>query len=461
MIFKQFFIDGLACASYLVGCEQQGVAAVVDPDRDVQKYLDFATEQGLKISHIFETHLHADHVSGNTALAQRSGATIYMHQAAQASFAHQSLQGGDQLPLGDLRLEVLHTPGHTPEGITLLVSDPTQSTRPVLALTGDTLFAGDVGRPDLTGAQAMRELAQQMHQTIFGVYASLDDGLAVYPGHGAGSLCGKSLRPERSTTLGYERQHNPALALHDAEQFVTYATHELPEQPGNHSHIKGLNRRGPAVLNMEALRPLAVRQSIPLFQAGAGLLDTRPKADYVKLHIPGSIHLPLDAQLSNRISQIIPADVPIVLLPGKGQPLEEIFYALARVGYENIPGYLAEGLDTWQKLGLPVASGDIQDITPQQLNQMLADGQVFLLDVREPWEYRRQRVPDAVLIPLAQLPQRVKELDASRPTAIICEHGNRSQNAAAFLGQQKFQTLYNVVGGTVGWASAGLPIERG
>jgi glyoxylase-like metal-dependent hydrolase (beta-lactamase superfamily II)/rhodanese-related sulfurtransferase len=461
MIFHQFFIDGLGCASYLLGSDQQGVAVVVDPDRDIKQYLDFAASHALKITHIIETHLHADHVSGNTALARHCGAPIYIHKAALAGFPHQILQGGDQIELGELCLEVLHTPGHTPESITLLVTEPAVSDQPILALTGDTLFAGDVGRPDLTGAKAMRELAWQMHRSLFSVFAGLEDGLAVYPGHGAGSLCGKSLRPERSTTLGYERQHNLAFEPQDVDSFITFATQKLPKQPGNHQAIKALNRHGPTLLDESILKPLSIKAAIPIFQRGAALLDTRPKKEYNARHIPGSVHMPLDEQLSNALSQVLPPETPLVLLPGKDQPVREIFFALVRVGYENLPGYLTESLEKWEALGLPVSSGDIQDITPLQLFDLLKDSQVLLLDVRENWEYLRHRVPGGLLIPMGQLPRRLSELDPDRPTAVICEHGSRSKSAAAFLGQHKFQVIYNVIGGTQNWISAGLPVEQG
>lgn len=461
MIFHQFFIDGLGCASYLLGSEQQGIAVVVDPDRDIQKYLDFAAGHKLKITHIIETHLHADHVSGNTALAQRCGAPIFFHKAALAGFPHQALQGGDQLNLGDFYLEVLHTPGHTPESITLLVVEPNASDQPVLALTGDTLFAGDIGRPDLTGAKATRELAVQMHRSLFSTYAGLEDSLAIYPGHGAGSLCGKSLRPDRTTTLGFERRHNLAFQPRNVDAFISFTTDNLPRQPGNHQAIKALNRHGPTPLDESVLKPLSIKAAIPVFQRGAALLDTRSKSDYIARHIPGSIYLPLDSQLSNNLSQVLSAESPLVLLPGEGQPLREIFYALVRVGYETLPGYLVDSLEKWEALGLPVTSGDIQDITAQQLFDLLQDGQVLLLDVRESWEYRRQRVPGGLLIPMGQLPHRLSELDPNRPTAVICEHGSRSKSAAAFLGQHKFQIIYNVKGGTESWVAAGLPVERG
>ncbi|MCC7206925.1 MAG: MBL fold metallo-hydrolase, partial [Anaerolineae bacterium] len=211
MYVEQFFVEGLGCASYLVGCEGAGVAAVVDPDRDVQRYIDAAAARGMTITHIIETHLHADHVSGNTDLAARTGARIYVHEASGATFEHTPIKAGDDLRLGNVRIAVRHTPGHTPESVTLLVSDLTRAEEPWMALTGDTLFVGDIGRPDLVGKEAARGLAEQMHDTLHNEYLPLPDGVMIFPGHGAGSLCGKAIGSVRSTTLGFERRFNPAL----------------------------------------------------------------------------------------------------------------------------------------------------------------------------------------------------------------------------------------------------------
>jgi glyoxylase-like metal-dependent hydrolase (beta-lactamase superfamily II)/rhodanese-related sulfurtransferase len=463
MYIEQFFIDGLGCASYLLGCEAHGLAAIIDPDRDVQKYLVAARARGLKITHIIETHLHADHVSGNTDLAGRTGAQIYLHDSAQAGFPHQALKTGQQLWLGNVRLDVLHTPGHTPESITLLVSDTTRGQEPWLALTGDTLFVGDVGRPDLVGEAAARQLAAEMHASLFGQLLNLDGSLLVYPGHGAGSLCGKSIGSMRNTTLGYERRFNPALAPREEDEFVQFATRDLPEQPGNHLRIKELNQRGPSPVGEVQPRPLSIREAIPHFQRGAGMLDTRPKEQYVERHVPGAVHLEADDQLSNRVGFILPPDLPLVLLLENESAYREVFFSLARVGFENVVGFLSEDLSGWEALGLPVASGDIVDIYPKDLQAML-DPQggepPLVLDVREPWEYRQGHVPGAVLVPLGQLAHKVGEFDPDRPVAVICETGHRSQSAAALLGQKNFKKIYNVATGTSGWARQGFPLER-
>ncbi|NWG15641.1 MAG: MBL fold metallo-hydrolase [Chloroflexi bacterium] len=463
MYIQQFFIDGLGCASYLVGCEGAGTAAVIDPDRDVQKYLDAASERGLTITHIIETHLHADHVSGNTDLAQRTGAAICLHESAGAEFEHQTLKDGDVVALGNVRLHVRHTPGHTPESITLLVADTTRSQDPWMALTGDTLFVGDVGRPDLVGIEAARELAGHMHDTIHHQLLPLNDGILVYPGHGAGSLCGKAMGSVRVSTIGFERHNNPALAPREREAFVEYATSDLPEQPGNHKRIKQINRRGPRPLGDTAPRPLTVQEAVRHFRQGAALLDTRPKAAYKAEHIPGSVHLEADDQLSNRVGFVLPSDLPVVLMLADVTDYRRVVYALARVGYDNIAGYLADGLATWKAMGLPVTAGDVRDIEPLELNDLLQNGngsRPVVIDVRETWEYAQGHVPGALLIPLGDLSRRVDELDPATPTAIICATGSRSQSAAALLGQKGFETIYNILGGTLGWMQSGLPLER-
>lgn len=463
MYTQQFFVEGLGCASYLIGCDAEGVAAVIDPERSIQQYLDAASARGLKITHIIETHLHADHVSGNSDLASQTGADIYLHEASGAGFEHKPLREGDVIALGNIRLKVMHTPGHTPESVTLLISDTTRADEPWLALTGDTLFVGDIGRPDLVGAEAADGLAADMYTSLFEKLLSLDDGLLVYPGHGAGSLCGKSIGAMRSTTLGFERKYNQALAPREKYEFVTFATSDLPEQPGNHRRIKSMNRAGVRPLGEVEPKPVSIREAIPHFQRGAGLLDTRPREAFVQTHVPGSVHLEADDQLSNRIGFVFPPDVPVLLLLSDPAEYERVFFSLARVGYDNVIGYLAEGLDAWEKMGLPVTAGDIQDIPPAELNDLLLSGngsRPVVVDVREAWEFQQGHVPGAVLMPLGQLSMRLSELDLETPVAVICATGNRSQSASALLGQKGFKTVYNVLGGTSEWARNGFEIER-
>jgi glyoxylase-like metal-dependent hydrolase (beta-lactamase superfamily II)/rhodanese-related sulfurtransferase len=462
MDVQQFFVEGLGCASYLVGCEAHHVAAVIDPDRDVAPYVEAAAARGLRITHIIETHLHADHVSGNTDLAARTGASIYLHEAAAAEFPHTALHDGDTIAIGNVRLLVRHTPGHTPDSVTLLAVDTTRAGEPWLAFTGDTLFVGDIGRPDLVGSDAARALAGQMYDSLFGTLLRLDDSLLIFPGHGAGSLCGKSIGPMRSTTLGYERRYNPALAPRTRPEFITFATGELPEQPANHQVIKQANRRGPRVLGDVIPRALSIDEVAAHARRGAVLLDLRPRSEYLTAHLPGSLHLKADRQLSNRVGFMLPPDLPIVLLPQDPQDYRRIVISLARVGYERVLGFMSRGMDAWQARGLPVATGDVQDVAPTDLRDMLerpAPAKTTVLDVREPWEFRGGHIPGARLMPLGELAARVDELDRAQPVAVVCATGSRSQSAAALLAHKGFTHVYNVPGGTDEWARLGYPLE--
>ena len=463
MYIEQFFVDGLGCASYIIGCEAKGIAAVIDPERDVQKYLDNAAGRDLKITHIIETHLHADHVSGNRELAAETGAAIYIHEAADAQFPHHKIKGGDVIALGNVELHVRFTPGHTPESVTLLVVDKTRSDEPWMALTGDTLFVGDAGRPDLVGIEAARELAGHMHDSLHNEYLPLPDGVMILPGHGAGSLCGKSLGSVLSSTMGFERHNNPALQVSERAEYIEFATTDLPEQPGNHTRIKQINREGPRVLGKITPKPLSVEAAVAAFRQGAMMLDLRPEAAYKAKHIPGSFHLEANDQLSNRVGFIVPPDASLILMLATPDAYRRMVYSLARVGYDNVVGYLAEGLDAWEKAELPTASGDARDIEPQELYDMLNNNgntAPVVVDVRESWEYEEGHIPDARLIPLAEFSQRVGELDPSQPVAVVCATGVRSETAAALLSQKEFETVYKVAGGTEGWIKRGLPVEN-
>jgi rhodanese-related sulfurtransferase len=331
-----------------------------------------------------------------------------------------------------------------------------------MALTGDLLFVGDVGRPDLVGLDAARALAGHLHESLFDKVLKLDDAMLIYPGHGAGSLCGRAIGSVRSTTLGFERRFNPALQVTGKDEFVDYMTTNLPEQPGNHQRIKAMNRRGPKPLGEIEPKPLSIHDAIHHFRQGAGLVDVRPKAAYVAEHVPGSVHLEANAQLSNRAGFVLPAGQPLILLLEDEKVYRDVVLALARIGYDQVVGYLEGGLTTWRANRLPTTSGDIEDIAPAKLGDMIGDARAetpFLLDVREPWEFAQARVPGAVNIPLGQLAARLNELNPEQPVAVICAHGNRSQSGAALLGQKGFKKVYNVLGGTAGWQQAGLELS--
>jgi hydroxyacylglutathione hydrolase len=301
-----------------------------------------------------------------------------------------------------------------------------------------------------------------MHDTLHNEYLTLSDGVMILPGHGAGSLCGKSIGSVLSSTIGFERQHNPALQVHGREEYIEFATAGLPEQPGNHKRIKQLNRQGPRPLGEVVPRPLTIQQALPYFRQGATLLDTRSKADYKAKHIPGAVHLEANEQLSNRIGFVLPPDTPIILLLSDPADYRRVVYSLARVGYDQVTGYLSDSLAAWEALGLPTTAGDVHDIEPDELNQMLheTENRPLVIDVREAWEYAQGHVPGARLISLGEFSRRSGELDPHQPVAIICASGSRSQSAAALLAQKGFETVYNVIGGTFNWIQHGLPVER-
>jgi rhodanese-related sulfurtransferase len=391
-------------------------------------------------------------------LAARTGAPIYLHESAGAQFLHQQLREGDILSLGAVRVHILHTPGHTPESVTLLIRDQERGEEPALALTGDTLFVGDIGRPDLVGADAARDLAGAMHDSLARKLLPLPDGLLVYPAHGAGSLCGRNMGSMRLSTIGYERHNNPALAPRGREEFVLYATTDLPEQPANHTRIKALNRQGPRVLGTITPRCLSADAVAASLHRGAGLLDLRSHAEYVARHIPGAVHLPANDELSNRVGMLLPADTSLILQLDDPSDYARVAYMLARVGFDDVTGYF-ENLEEWQAQGHPVTSGDVREISPQELESRIAnDSRLVVLDVREPWEYKRGHVPSAVLIPLGQLQARYSELDPALPVAVICETGSRSQTGAALLAQKGFKQVFNVREGTAGWKKRGYPV---
>ncbi len=363
--------------------------------------------------------------------------------------------------MGNIELKILHTPGHTPESISILITDTTRSPEPWMLLSGDTLFVGDAGRPDLTGAEAARELAGLLYESIHLQLGKLPSSLVLYPGHGAGSLCGKSIGSVRVSTMGFEKQHNPVFSLADREEFVHFMSHNLPEQPANHQYIKKLNREGVPLLGEIEPVALTLEEAVPYLARGAALVDTRSKTRFVEKHIPGSVHLPLDGKISNRAGFILEPYEKIVLILDQESHYQEVVYALARVGLDHVVGYLKGGIEVWETNGYPVTSGDIEDLTPPQLYEMLQNGNApIVLDVREEWEYLQARVPGSQLIPLGKLHNQIHSFDPEQPIAVICATGNRSQSAAALLGQNGFKKIYNVVEGISGWIRHGFPVEN-
>lgn len=454
MFFKQFYLGCLAQASYMVGSE--GEAAVVDPRRDVDEYLDEASRQGLAIRHVIETHLHADFVSGHRELARRTGAKIYFGARANAGFDHVAVKEGDEIRFGRVVLRFLETPGHTPESVCVLVFDRSAGDEPQAVLTGDTLFIGDVGRPDLaagTGVTAA-ELAGMLYDSLHGKLLALPDSVAVYPAHGAGSLCGKNISSETSSTIGQQRRFNYALRPMSREDFVRMVTTDLPEAPAYFPRDVAINRQGASALGeLPDVPELPAGELELLRDRRVRVLDTRSAAAYGTAHIHGSTHIGLSGQFASWAGALLSADAPIALVAEDPERVREARLRLARVGLENVVGSLAGGIAAWQAAGLPLSS--TEQITVDELHRRLAERRVEqLLDVRRPGEWKEGHIASAKHIPLHELARRSAELDVARPTTLLCAGGYRSSIATSLLEGAGLRHLTNVVGGMAAWNAA-------
>ena len=449
MHFKQFYLGCLAHASYFIG--NDGEAAVVDPQRDVQLYLDEAEAQGMRIHYVIETHLHADFVSGHRELAEKTGAEIVFGAAANAEVPHRAVREGDELRVGGVVLRAMETPGHTPEGISWLVIDG-GSVRKVL--TGDTLFIGDVGRPDLAGGRGYtsEQMAAMLYDSLHGKILALDDAVEVWPAHGAGSACGKNISRERSSTIGLQRRTNYALQPMPREAFVRMMTADLPPAPRYFPMDAEINRRGARPLDDVRARPLTADAFRDAIHRGAIPLDARGAATFGAGHVPGAINIGLDGQYASWAGTLLSADTPIVLVADPGK-IEEAVMRLARVGMENVSGFLNDGMAAWDG---PVARLPQMDVS--ELRDRL--GELRVLDVRRPGEYESGYVPGARNVTLAELPERLGEVERGAPLAVICQSGYRSSIGASLLLRQAFDVVGNVAGGTAAWMAAGYALTR-
>ena len=459
MYFKQFYLGCLAHASYLIG--SSGEAAVVDPQRDVDQYISEATSNGLQIKYVIETHLHADFVSGHRELAARTGAEIVFGEKAGATFPHRAVKDSDEIKIGNVTLRFLETPGHTPEGISILVIDTEVSDQPQKVLTGDTLFIGDVGRPDLAGAKGFtpQQMAGLLYDSLHGKLLSLSDSVEVFPAHGAGSMCGRNISKETSSTIGQQRQFNYALRPMPKSDFVQMMTIDLPEQPEYFSRDAEINRIG--ALPLEALpKPAALSpdEVKNLSEQGHLVLDVRTSAAFGAGHIPGAINIGLSGQFASWAGSLIAPAQKIILVAEDDAGVTEALTRLARVGIENVIGYLDGGMYAWNKAGFETAS--IKQIPVDELRHILDEQtDIQLIDVRRQGEYSGGHAPSAVNVPLPELVKHVSELDPNRPIAIICASGYRSSAATSMLSAKGFHEISNVVGGTNAWVSAGYPTE--
>lgn len=459
MYFKQFYLGCLAHASYLIGSE--GEAAVVDPQRDVEQYLEDARAQGLQIKYVIETHLHADFVSGHRELAAKTGAEIVFGQKAQASFPHLPVKDGEELRIGQVHLRFLETPGHTPESLCVLVIDTAVSPAPIKVLTGDTLFIGDVGRPDLVGSKGYtaEQMAGMLHDSLHQKLLTLDDEVEVYPAHGAGSLCGRNISQETSSTIGRQRRFNYALQPMEKDQFIKMMTTDLPAAPSYFALDAEINRQGARSLGeLPKPKPLTPQEVNRLHQGGAVLLDVRAPGTFGAGHIPGSINIGLNGQFASWAGSLLRLDQEIIVIAEDEEQIGNSVVRLARVGVENVKGYLSDGLISWHKAGFTTEA--IPQIPVDELHLWLEEGRdLLVLDVRHPGEYMQGHVPSAVNVPLTHVSLDAAKYDPARPTAVICAGGYRSSIATSLLSQKGFKSLFNIVGGTSAWVNARFDIE--
>jgi glyoxylase-like metal-dependent hydrolase (beta-lactamase superfamily II)/rhodanese-related sulfurtransferase len=465
MILKQFYLNCLAHASYLIGDEQTHTAAVVDPQRDVDQYLAFAAEHGLRIEHVFLTHFHADFVAGHIELRDRAGAKIYLGASARPEYPFVPLHDKDIVDLGRVRLQALETPGHTAESISLVVYDLDRSaTEPQAVLTGDTLFVGDVGRPDLRAALgwSANDLGGLLYDSLRDKLLTLPDAAAVYPAHGAGSLCGKALSKETVSTIGEQRRSNYALQPMSKATFVELVTADQPDAPSYFTYDAVLNSQERPTLDetLERISALTLDQVLALQEAGAQVLDTRDPAEFAAAHLGGSINVGLGGQYATWAGTVLSREQPIVIIADPGRE-DEAAMRLGRIGFDQVVGYLGDGLHSVESR--PELMMSTERLSAQVAAERVAaaprEGAPVMLDVRAPGERQQKRIPGSVGIPLNHLGERLSELPSDRPLVVYCAGGYRSSIAASLLQRHGFTRVSEIAGGIAAWDAGKLPLE--
>jgi hydroxyacylglutathione hydrolase len=453
---ERFYLGCLAHASYMVGSE--GVAAIIDPQRDVDIYLEAAVRKAWKIEHIIETHVHADFVSGHRELAERTGAHIYLGAGSGAQFLHCVVKDGDELQFGQCRLRFLQTPGHTLESICILMNDRSEPDRPAVVFTGDTLFIGDVGRPDLSAAHTPEQLAAILYQSLHEKLLTLPDDTQIFPAHGAGSLCGRQMSSESSSTIGEQRQSNYALLARTSEEFVHLLTDNLPARPEYFAQEADLNRRGAAHLSqLPELAAFTAPEVLRLQNEGAVVVDTRPTTQFAAAHVPGSVHIALTGQYASWSARILGLSTQLIIVGEDRDHVRESQLRLARVGMEGVAGYLADGIAGWVKSGYDLDS--IAQITVRDFVELRRHepDRVAVLDVRELGELTSGAIEKSLSIPLGKLKSRTAELDREKLLVVHCKSGYRSSIATSILRRAGFRDIANLIGGFDAWKAAGLP----
>jgi hydroxyacylglutathione hydrolase len=459
MLLRQVIHEDLGCASYLVGDPAAGVAAVIDPQWDIEPYLRLSRLHGVRIEHVLETHTHADHVSGHGRLARATGAAIHIHELAEADYPHEPIVDGWRLALGGVEVEALHTPGHRPEHTAFLLWDAKRSDGPIALLSGDSLFAGEVARPDL--AVDATDGAHEIYRSITERLANLPDSLEVWPGHLGGSLCGSSaIDNKTATTLGFERANNRALRLSGVDEFVEMTLAELGSKPPNVAYVVALNR-GPLVEELGAPTPLSPRAVEVGIAEGAVIVDARTNEQFDEAHIPGAISASAyDTGFATKVARVVPPDTEIVVVAASDGYELEAAELLASVGL-RVRGFLSGGMTAWRSEGRPVERLELID--PDALAARVSEGNgLTVLDVRDADEFAEYRIPGSLNVPYGELAERISELPRDRVIAAVCSGGKRSGLAASILQREGFEDVVHVGHGGVGtWKRDGHPVDTG
>jgi hydroxyacylglutathione hydrolase len=460
MRVRQFHDEGLGNSAHLLISEQERVAALIDPLRDVDQYLDLARKEGVRITHVCETHLHNDFISGSRELAARTGARIVASADARLEFDHQAVRDGDTLAVGDIRLSVLATPGHTPEHISYLAQDPRNASQPAVLFSGGSLLVGAVSRTVLLGHEHATGLAHQLYRSLHERILPLGDEVVVYPTHGGGSFCTADAG-SGSTTIGRERRTNSLLGLPGPEAFADRLLASMPSFPSYFDHMRALNRRGPAILGeLPRLAPLAPEDVNARHRTGEAIVDTRSVHDYARGHIPGVYHVELRPAFASWVGWVVPFGTPVVLVSDSTEVHEYAVRLLVRIGYDDLPGYLAGGMQAWEQAGLPVERVPV--LTMRQVREQLDQGRpLVVLDVRQAHEWSTGHIPRAELVEAGELANARLSLPHDRLIATHCAHGQRAATALSLLERGGFKQLAVISGGVDDWQSAGGELERG
>ena len=450
MQFKQFYLACLAHASYYIGSD--GEAAVIDPQRDIQQYLDEAAANNQKIKYVIETHSHADFVSGHIELAEKTGAEIVFGKEAKTEFPTLKVKAGDHLTVGRILLNFLETPGHTPDGITILAVDTAVGDAPVKMFTGDTLFIGDVGRPDLVGSRGYtaEQMGALLYDSLHEKILPLADDTEIYPAHGAGSLCGKSLSKEMWSTLGEQRRMNYALQPMSKEEFIKIVTADQPEIPAYFPKSAAKNLRGASVL--EKLPPPKELSTEQIKNFDGAVLDVRKPEEYGAAHIPGAINVGLGGQFASWAGTVVEIGTPIAVAAETREQVDEAVLRLARVGHETVEGFVL--MENYAG-----ATKRVEQISVADAKEETAADAVQFVDVRRASEHADAHAPKTVNLPLDTLAKEAGKLDPAKPTYVLCQGGYRSSLGTSLLERAGFQKIYNVTGGTKAWQDAGFPTE--